>query len=144
VTYYGPYDRATDLAAIYQDVHFAWMLDSFAGSNNAGEWCLVNRMYEAGSNGSVLMGLRGTQSGHWLLDKGVGIVIDTPIPASLDHIIQTLTPESYLAAKAAIQHLPMQNFVCYNAEAADFVATLEGTQARVASTAAPAYARQAA
>ncbi|CAM6054512.1 unnamed protein product [Sphagnum tenellum] len=131
MTYHGPYDRATELAAIYNDVHFAWMLDFFEGSNNRGEWCLVNRMYEAGSNGSVLLGLRQTESGRWLTDKGVGIIIDTPLAKSLDQIIENMTPDSYLAAREAIRRLPMHNFVCYHKECAeDLVATLERTQTR--------------
>jgi succinoglycan biosynthesis protein ExoL len=127
VEYYGPYDRATDLAAIYQDVHIAWMLDFFDGSNNSGEWCLVNRMYEAGSNNSVLMGLRDTESGHWLTAKGVGIVVDAPIEESLDKIIETMSPESYLAAKAAIRQLPRYNFVCYDTECRALVTALSAS-----------------
>lgn len=103
LTYTGPY-RADDLPALYSSIHFIWAIDYFEeGLNSA--WLLPNRLYEALDNGAVPIALRGVETGRWLMDRGVGYVIDDPM-ADLPDFLKQLTPSQYQQLTDAINVLP--------------------------------------
>ena len=61
VTYLGPYNNPSDLAAIYGDVHFSWAIDMFEEGLNS-SWLLPNRLYEGGLYGAVPLAAAGVET----------------------------------------------------------------------------------
>ncbi len=103
MTYTGRY-RAADLPALYSKIHFVWAIDYFEeGLNSA--WLLPNRLYEALDNGVVPIALRDVETGRWLLDRGVGHVLDDP-EAELPDFLAKMSAPQYAALTAAIAALP--------------------------------------
>lgn len=119
----GPYDRRTDLAAIYAGVHFTWALDFYeAGAN--GDWALANRLYEGGLHRSVPIAQRSVEMGRWLADRGIGVLLDEPFGETLEQYFATHDTRRYTEAKAAAARLPVSHCVHDAADCADFVKTL--------------------
>ncbi len=120
---YGPYNRATDLASIYSDVHFSWTMD-FSESGANSDWLLPNRLYEAGPFGCVPLALASVETGRWLAARKAGILLDEPVDLSLPRWFSTLTRASFEATRAAMLKLPMNDFVDTADDAGAFVARL--------------------
>jgi hypothetical protein len=124
----GPYDRATDLAAIYADVHFVWTIDYYeAGANST--WLLPNRLYEGGVYGAVPIALRGVETGQWLIRQEAGICLDEPLSDSLAAFVANLDPDGYVAARAAMQRIPQDAFICDTAACHDLMGALTNDRA---------------
>lgn len=123
LTYTGPY-RADDLPALYSSIHFIWAIDYFEeGLNSA--WLLPNRLYEALSNGAVPIALRGVETGQWLIDRGVGHVIDEPM-ADLPAFLEQMTQSHYQKLTAAIYALPRSLVQTTKADCLELVEILAG------------------
>ncbi|GAA4840691.1 hypothetical protein GCM10023201_33470 [Actinomycetospora corticicola] len=125
MVFLGPYDRATDLAAIYADVHFCWGLDLYNSGTNS-DWALATRLYEAGTFGCVPLGQAGVATGDWLATRGVGVLLEEPFEESLHAWASGLTRESHAAARAAMARLPLRAFVDTDDESLGFVRRLYG------------------
>jgi succinoglycan biosynthesis protein ExoL len=111
LTFLGPYDRVTDLARIYADVHYVWAIDFYeAGANSA--WLLPNRLYEGGIYGAVPIALRALETGRWLVDHQAGICLDEPLDETLTAFVAGLDAERDGKARAAMQRIPPDAFVC--------------------------------
>lgn len=96
----GPYDRATELAAIYGDVHFTWAVDFYeAGANS--DWLLPNRLYEGGLYGTVPIALAEVETGRWLAAKGAGLLLREPLEETLPALLESMDADRYAAAKRA-------------------------------------------
>jgi succinoglycan biosynthesis protein ExoL len=121
----GAYDRSTDLAAIYADVHFCWGLDLYNSGTNS-DWALATRLYEAGVFGCVPLGQAGVATGDWLAARNVGVLLEEPFDASLRAWASDLTPESYAPERKAMAELPLRDFLDGEEDAAAFVRTLFG------------------
>jgi succinoglycan biosynthesis protein ExoL len=76
VAFHGSYSNPDDLDSIYGEVHFNWAIDFFEAGLNS-EWLLPNRLYEGGRHGAVPIARAGTETGRFLADRGIGIVLDT-------------------------------------------------------------------
>jgi succinoglycan biosynthesis protein ExoL len=133
LVFHGPYNRSTDLAAIYADVHFTWALDFYeAGAN--GDWALANRLYEGGLHHSVPIAQRSVEMGRWLADRGTGILVDEPFGETLEEYFAALDPQRYAEAKMAAARLPASHCVHDAADCAAFVKTLALLAERKASS----------
>lgn len=102
LTFEGPY-AAGDLPALYGGVHFTWAIDWFeAGANSA--WLLPNRLYEGGRFGAVPLALRDVETGRWLAQRGLGVLMNDPA-VELEALLEAMAPARYagLAATAAAQ-----------------------------------------
>lgn len=123
LTYSGPY-RGVDLPALYSSIHFIWAIDFFEeGLNSA--WLLPNRLYEALDNGAVPIALREVETGHWLMDRGVGHVIDDPV-AELPEFLERLTVSQYQHLTTAISALPCSLVQTTQADCIELVDILAG------------------
>lgn len=92
--YGGPYDRRTELATLYGDVHFAWAIDRYEVGGNS-EWLLPNRMYEAAVHGCAILAQRGTATAAWLAVRQAGVLLDEPVGTSLASYFGALTQADY-------------------------------------------------
>jgi succinoglycan biosynthesis protein ExoL len=129
LVFHGRYNRSTDLAAMYAEVHFTWALDFYeAGAN--GDWALANRLYEGGLHRSVPIAQRSVEMGRWLAGRGIGVLLDEPFGPALEEYFATLDLQRYTEAKAAAARLPVSDCVHDARDCADFVATLAGLAER--------------
>lgn len=126
--FFGPYHRASDLARIYAEVHYAWTIDFYeAGANSA--WLLPNRLYEGGIYGAVPIALRSVETGEWLIRHGAGICLEEPIDDALAAFFAGLDAKRHAAAQAAMQRIPHEAFVCDIAACRDLTAALANHEA---------------
>jgi succinoglycan biosynthesis protein ExoL len=124
----GAYDRQTELAAIYQDVHFTWAMDFYeAGLNSA--WLLPNRLYEGSLNGAVPLALGSVETGRWLERRSCGVRLEEPLDAALAAFFTTLQPADYAARRAEMARLPLADLIDDAASGARFANVLEGEAA---------------
>jgi len=93
IRFAGPY-RPDDLAAIYGEVHFCWAIDFFEeGLNSA--WLLPNRLYEGCRHGAVPIAMNGTETGRFLAERGLGLLIDDACPDGLEAALSDISRQSY-------------------------------------------------
>jgi succinoglycan biosynthesis protein ExoL len=113
--YRGLYDRRTDLADIYSEVHFTWAIDFFGDHGNS-EMLLPNRLYEGSLYGAVPIAERSVATGRWLARHDAGILLNDPIEESAVHFFDTLDAETFAQAKRALGLVPRSAFVCSDEE----------------------------
>jgi succinoglycan biosynthesis protein ExoL len=106
ISFLGPYDRSTDLPRIYGEVHFTWAIDFFEAGGNS-DWLLPNRIYEGSLFGAVALALDSVETGRWLAEHRVGALLSEPFGPSLARYFGDLDDEGYLAARAAVDGLPL-------------------------------------
>jgi succinoglycan biosynthesis protein ExoL len=119
MTYHGPYDR-TDLLDIYSQVHFCWTPD-FSESGANSDWLLPNRLYEAGPAGCVPIAVASVESGRWLATRGIGVLLEEPMPEALAEWVPSITTDSYAVARDAVLRVPLSDFVDDREQARAFV-----------------------
>jgi succinoglycan biosynthesis protein ExoL len=130
----GPYDRATDLAQIYADVHFVWTIDYYeAGANST--WLLPNRLYEGGVYGAVPIALRAVETGQWLIRQKAGICLDEPLDDSLAEFVTMLDTTRYAAVRTTMQRIPQDAFICDTAACRELTDALADSRATTAERA---------
>lgn len=96
ITFHGAYSYPADLPEIYGGVDFAWLIDRFdAGANS--DWLLPNRLYESCAHGAVPIGLEGTETGRYLVRRGLGLVLPELRPDAVATMLTGLG-EARLAA----------------------------------------------
>jgi len=122
--YHGPY-TAADLPRIYGEVHFAWAIDFFQEGANS-DWLLPNRLYEGGLHGAVPIALRTVETGRWLQQHGVGLLLDLPLEQGLHELLTALTPQSYREASARLWASERRLFQRTDAECKALVERLNG------------------
>jgi len=108
VAFGGPYEPS-ELAALYQSVHFNWAVDFFEEGANS-TLLLPNRIYEGGRHAAIPIALARTETGKWLKRRGLGVLLETPAQ-ELRYFFEQLTTEQYLALKAASGSAPMRGFI---------------------------------
>lgn len=94
----GPYRNPDDLAAIYGEVHFSWAIDFFEeGLNSA--WLLPNRLYEGCRYGAVPIAMKGTETGRFLAERGLGVLLDNPSVDALETALGAVNRSGYSALR---------------------------------------------
>ena len=90
----GSYRNPDDLAAIYNEVHFCWAIDFFEeGLNSA--WLLPNRLYEGCRHGAVPIAMKGTETGRFLAERGLGVLLDYPSVDALETALGMVDRNGY-------------------------------------------------
>jgi succinoglycan biosynthesis protein ExoL len=123
VRFAGPYRNPIDLASIYADVHFSWAIDYYESGQNSA-WLLPNRIYEGSLYGTVPLGLAGVETGHWLTQRGVGVVLDEPLERQLIDFFRRLNHDGYLQLASKVQALPRTDLVSNRADCRELVEAL--------------------
>jgi succinoglycan biosynthesis protein ExoL len=88
----GAYRNPEDLAAIYGAVDFSWAIDFFEEGLNS-SWLLPNRLYEGCLHGAVPIAMRGTETGRFLAERHMGLLLDEASPEALAALLEGITPE---------------------------------------------------
>lgn len=121
----GAYDRASELAKIYAEVHFVWALDYTQKDANSA-WLLPNRLYEGSLFGGIAIAASNSATGTWLARHRCGLLLDEPIDTTLDRLVTGMTPQRYLEARTDMCAVPISDLVVEDEEAVALVRTLEG------------------
>jgi succinoglycan biosynthesis protein ExoL len=110
LTYLGAFADEAALAKLFASSHFAWSMDFHdAGANS--DWLLPNRLYRAAYYGSVPIALEATETGKWLHDHDSGIRMRSATPDALIETLRAMTPESFAAARGALDRIPTTDLV---------------------------------
>jgi hypothetical protein len=125
VTFRGEYDRRTDLAQMYKDVHFTWAIDFYESGQNSA-WLLPNRLYEGGAHGAVPIADASVATGQWLARYNAGVLLREPIEARLHDYFATLNGLKYTLATAALAGVDASRWIDDGQDAADFIAAIRG------------------
>lgn len=118
IEFLGAYEMA-GLDALYGRVHFAWAIDFFEEGGNS-EWLLPNRIYEGGAYDAIPIALSHVETGRWLSERGLGVLISSPVD-DLDAFFEGLTEAAYLQLVGAAMQAPRRYFVTDQAEAVEIV-----------------------
>jgi len=101
LSFLGPYRNPEDMAAIYQDVHFSWAIDFFEEGRNS-EWLLPNRLYEGCRFGAVPISMGSTETGRFLNQQDIGILLSQATPEALEVALGKMEEDRFQKLKARV------------------------------------------
>ncbi|MFU0504486.1 glycosyltransferase family protein [Pseudaminobacter sp. NGMCC 1.201702] len=136
----GAYRNPEDLARIYGEVHFSWAIDFFEEGLNS-NWLLPNRLYEGCRYGTVPIAMRATETGRFLSDRHLGLLLDEPSVEALAERFESMGAETYAAARKRVLAEDRGTWVC---DLRDCRALVDRLKALTPETAAPDAILQAA
>lgn len=110
ITFEGPYVNPQDLAAIYEEVDFAWAIDLEHCEHNS-RWLLPCRFYEAGFFGVPCLAVREFEIGSMIDRLGIGWTFSAPLEDALVRFFESVTPEQYEERQRRLQRQPRSLFV---------------------------------
>lgn len=111
IRFAGPYRNPDDLAAIYGEVHFCWAIDFFEeGLNSA--WLLPNRLYEGCRYGAVPIAMKGTETGCFLQDRRLGLLLEEPTVKALKAVLGGIDAKAYADMRRHVAAQDGSNWVC--------------------------------
>jgi succinoglycan biosynthesis protein ExoL len=119
----GPYRNPDDLPNIYGSVHFSWSIDYYESGQNSA-WLLPNRIYEGSLYGAVPIALSGVETGRWLAQRNVGVVLNDPVERHLEDFFRRLDTDSFLELANHVNTLPRENLVVSPSECCALVDAL--------------------
>jgi succinoglycan biosynthesis protein ExoL len=128
MSFLGAYRYPDDLPAIYGEVDFAWAIDFFEEGENS-SWLLPNRLYESARFGAVPIALSEVETGRYLAERGVGLLVGSPVEESLPALIAAVDDASMQEMKARIDGLPRASLVATGEECRQLVRRLQDIQA---------------
>jgi succinoglycan biosynthesis protein ExoL len=111
VRFEGAYRNPEDLARIYCEVHFSWVIDFFEEGLNS-NWLLPNRLYEGCRYGAVPIAMRQTETGRFLADRQLGLLLHQPSVDALQASVGTMSAQAYAAARNRIRAEDRGTWVC--------------------------------
>ncbi|MCO6392602.1 glycosyl transferase family 1 [Aliihoeflea aestuarii] len=132
VTFHGAYRNPDDLEAIYREVDFNWAIDFFEEGMNS-EWLLPNRLYEGGRYGAVPIARAGTETGRFLTDRGIGIVLDDCSANGLVQLFDERADRLFAEQRARLHAIDGATWTATRDDCRDLVARLAATSREPAS-----------
>ncbi|TIL50534.1 glycosyl transferase family 1 [Mesorhizobium sp.] len=97
----GPYRNPEDMATIYREVHFSWVIDFFEQGLNS-EWLLPNRLYEGCRFGAVPISMGHTETGRFLDQQGIGVLLPQATPEALEAALGELEEHRFGNLRARV------------------------------------------
>ncbi|TIL29328.1 glycosyl transferase family 1 [Mesorhizobium sp.] len=97
----GPYRNPEDMATIYREVHFSWVIDFFEQGLNS-EWLLPNRLYEGCRFGAVPISMGHTETGRFLDQQGIGVLLPQATPEALEAALGELEEHRFGKLRARV------------------------------------------
>lgn len=107
----GPYRNPEDLARIYGEVHFSWAIDFFEEGQNS-DWLLPNRLYEGCRHGVVPIAMESTETGRFLGQRGLGLLLDRFSVEALAERLEEMSVETYAARRKRVLAEDRATWVC--------------------------------
>jgi succinoglycan biosynthesis protein ExoL len=111
IRFEGVYRNPEELARIYGEVHFSWAIDFFEEGLNS-SWLLPNRLYEGCRHGAVPIAMRQTETGRFLADRHMGVLLDEASVSALASLLADMDAGSYAAARQKILAEDRGTWVC--------------------------------
>jgi succinoglycan biosynthesis protein ExoL len=111
IRFEGVYRNPEDLARIYGEVHFSWAIDFFEEGLNS-SWLLPNRLYEGCRHGAVPIAMRQTETGRFLAERHMGVLLDEASVSALASLLADMDAGSYAAARQKILAEDRGTWVC--------------------------------
>lgn len=111
IRFEGAYRNPEDLARIYGEVHFSWAIDFFEEGLNS-SWLLPNRLYEGCRFGTVPIAMRQTETGRFLADRHLGLLLEEPTVDRLQALMETMSAQTYAAARSRVRAEDRGTWVC--------------------------------
>ncbi|HTV70468.1 MAG TPA: glycosyl transferase family 1 [Rhizobiaceae bacterium] len=133
LTFKGAYRNPEDIEAIYREVHFSWVIDFFEERQNS-KWLLPNRLYEGCRFGAVPIALEGTETGRFLAERGIGIVLPHASPEVLERVLGHIDATRMTILRSAVSALGRKAWACDHHDCKELVARLETLRAGATET----------
>lgn len=111
IRFEGAYRNPEDLARIYGEVHFSWAIDFFEEGLNS-SWLLPNRLYEGCRHGTVPIAMRQTETGRFLADRHLGLLLGEPSVDALQACLGSIDADAYAAARGRVRAEDRGTWVC--------------------------------
>jgi hypothetical protein len=137
VSFGGSYEPS-ELAHLYQSVHFNWAVDFFEEGANS-TLLLPNRIYEGGHHAAVPIALAHTETGRWLKSRGLGVLLHSAAD-ELRQFLEQLTPAHYARLKQASGAAPVSGFIADQQDCDRLLAALANTASESTGAVGPAVA----
>lgn len=125
MSFAGRYKNPEDLSAIYQDVHFSWVIDLFESGQNSA-WLLPNRLYEGCRFAAVPIAVKNTEIAEFLSAMKIGIPMEELSVSELSNALGTLTSDDFNAHRNAVTSLPRKTWVCNLKDCQNLVSKIAG------------------
>jgi len=121
--FHGPYDPS-DLAMIYRDIHFSWVIDYTDYGKNS-SWLLPNRIYEGNYYNKPVLALSGTEIANWLRARHTGVLFDDP-DRELGEFLSRVAADQYRPLQHSSAAIPTTDLVYTKEECVRIVHRLAG------------------
>lgn len=105
----GSYFYPDELAEMYGEIDFNWAFDMSDPAGNSA-WLLPNRIYEGGCFGVPVLGAKGTETGNWIEDHGLGWTFVEPLSETLTEFFTSLDPSEWRLVKRRCVARPRDEF----------------------------------
>jgi len=128
LSFRGPYRNPEDMAAIYGEVHFSWAIDFFEEGQNS-EWLLPNRLYEGCRFGAVPISMANTETGRFLNQQDIGILLSDATPEMLETALGRMDQDRFGKAKARVMARNPRTWSYDRSDCRAFVDRLRGLTA---------------
>ena len=125
IRFAGSYRNPEDLAAIYREVHFSWAIDFFEEGLNS-KWLLPNRLYEGCRFGAVPIAMKSTETGRFLADRHLGLLLEEASADALVALVGSFTADEYSTRRHKIVAQDRGTWVCDLADCRALVERLQG------------------
>lgn len=125
IRFEGAYRNPEDLARIYGEVHFSWAIDFFEEGLNS-NWLLPNRLYEGCRYGTVPIAMRQTETGRFLADRHLGLLLGEPSVDALQACMGAIDVEAYATARNRVWAEDRGTWVCDLRDCRALVERLKG------------------
>ncbi|RWM09597.1 MAG: glycosyltransferase family 4 protein [Mesorhizobium sp.] len=139
LSFRGPYRNPEDMAAIYREAHFSWAIDFFEQGQNS-EWLLPNRLYEGCRFGAVPISMAGTETGRFLKQQDIGVLLSEATPEGLETTLGQMGQERYGKLKSRVLACNPRTWSYDRSDCLAFVDKLRGLAAIDGTFAAEALA----
>ena len=96
MTFHGRYTYPVDLHGIYQSFDLVWNVDMWIPGGNS-DWCLTNRIYEAGWAGCPSLSMEGTEVGHYEASNKFGWALATDDATAVCTVLQSLNSDEIVS-----------------------------------------------
>lgn len=111
ISFWGSYRNPEDLPAIYRQIHFAWTIDFFEEGLNS-SWLLPNRLYEGCRYGAVPIAMRQTETGRFLAERGLGLLLPESSADALVAVLGGIDAANYAVKRRRVAAEDRGTWVC--------------------------------
>lgn len=107
--YHGAYTYPTDLSRVYSSFDLVWNIDLWMSGGNS-DWCLSNRLYEAGWCGRPSLALEGTEIARYVDEHKMGWTLPSVEPECVAAFFKNLSRSRIAAISTSLLARPESNF----------------------------------